>query len=135
MAVVGLGLDDILAVLDFINIKKVFRACKRKWGKHQISDELRNDFSGYYPNPHYIPLCFSVINANKAEHDDPRPLLDYLLSQVLESKAPRHYLLLGDAGTGKTAALVHLYAKYVQKHPFTNRITLLSLGGGTELET
>lgn len=134
MAVVGLGLDDILAVLDFINIKKVFRACKRKWGKHQISDELRNDFSGYYPNPHYIPLCFSVINANKTEHDDPRPLLDYLLSQVLESKAPRHYLLLGDAGTGKTAALVHLYAKYVQKHPFTNRITLLSLGGGTEIE-
>ena len=133
MAVVGLGLDDILAVLDFINIKKVFRACKRKWGKHQISDELRNDFSGYYPNPHYIPLCFSVINANKTEHDDPRPLLDYLLSQVLESKAPRHYLLLGDAGTGKTAALVHLYAKYVQKHPFTDRITLLSLRGGTEI--
>ncbi len=133
MAVVGLGLDDILAVLDFINIKKVFRACKRKWGKHQISDELRNDFSGYYPNPHYIPLFFSVINANKAEHDDPRPLLDYLLSQVLESKAPRHYLLLGDAGTGKTAALVHLYAKYVQKHPFSDRITLLSLRGGTEI--
>jgi len=133
MAVVGLGLDDILAVLDFINIKKVFRACKRKWGKHQISDELRNDFSGYYPNPHYIPLSFSVINANKTEHDDPRPLLDYLLSQVLESKAPRHYLLLGDAGTGKTAALVHLYAKYVQKHPFSDRITLLSLGGGTEI--
>ncbi len=134
MAVLGLGLDDILAVLEFINIKKVFRACKRKWGKHQISDELRNDFSGYYPNPHYIPLCFSVINANKTEHDDPRPLLDYLLSQVLESKAPRHYLLLGDAGTGKTAALVHLYAKYVQKHPFTDRITLLSLRGGTEIE-
>ncbi len=133
MAVLGLGLDDILAVLEFINIKKVFRACKRKWGKHQISDELRNDFSGYYPNPHYIPLCFSVINANKTEHDDPRPLLDYLLSQVLESKAPRHYLLLGDAGTGKTAALVHLYAKYVQKHPFTDRITLLSLRGGTEI--
>lgn len=133
MAVVGLGLDDILAVLDFINIKKVFRACKRKWGKHQISDELRNDFSGYYPNPHYIPLFFSAINANKTEHDDPRPLLDYLLSQVLESKAQRHYLLLGDAGTGKTAALVHLYAKYVQKHPFTNRITLLSLRGGTEI--
>lgn len=134
MAVVGLGLDDILAVLDFINIKKVFRACKRKWGKHQISDELRNDFSGYYPNPHYIPLCFSVINANKAEHDDPRPLLDYLLSQVLESKAQRHYLLLGDAGTGKTAALVHLYAKYLQKHPFSDRITLLSLRGGREIE-
>lgn len=134
MAVVGLGLDDILAVLDFINIKKVFRACKRKWGKHQISDELRNDFFGYYPNPHYIPLSFSVINANKTEHDDPRPLLDYLLSQVLESKAQRHYLLLGDAGTGKTAALVHLYAKYVQKHPFTDRITLLSLRGGTEIE-
>lgn len=134
MAVVGLGLDDILAVLDFINIKKVFRACKRKWGKHQISDELRNDFSGYYPNPHYFPLFFSAINANKTEHDDPRPLLDYLLSQVLESKAPRHYLLLGDAGTGKTAALVHLYAKYVQKHPFTDRITLLSLRGGTEIE-
>lgn len=134
MAVVGLGLDDILAVLDFINIKKVFRACKRKWGKHQISDELRNDFFGYYPNPHYIPLCFSVINANKTEHDDPRPLLDYLLSQVLESKAPRHYLLLGDAGTGKTAALVHLYAKYVQKHPFSDRITLLSLRGGREIE-
>lgn len=133
MAVVGLGLDDILAVLDFINIKKVFRACKRKWGKHQISDELRNDFSGYYPNPHYFPLFFSAINANKTEHNDPRPLLDYLLSQVLESKAPRHYLLLGDAGTGKTAALVHLYAKYVQKHPFTNRITLLSLRGGTEI--
>lgn len=134
MAVVGLGLDDILAVLDFINIKKVFRACKRKWGKHQISDELRNDFFGYYPNPHYFPLFFSAINANKAEHDDPRPLLDYLLSQVLESKAPRHYLLLGDGGTGKTAALVHLYAKYVQKHPLTDRITLLSLRGGTEIE-
>ena len=134
MAVVGLGLDDILAVLDFINIKKVFRACKRKWGKHQISDELRNDFSGYYPNPHYFPLFFSAINANKTEHDDPRPLLDYLLSQVLESKAPRHYLLLGDAGTGKTAALVHLFAKYVQKHPFSDRITLLSLRGGREIE-
>lgn len=133
MAVLGLGLDDILAVLDFINIKNVFRACKRKWGKHQISDELRNDFSGYYPNPQYIPLFFSAINANKTEHDDPRPLLDYLLSQVLESKAPRHYLLLGDAGTGKTAALVHLYAKYVQKHPFSDRITLLSLRGGTEI--
>ena len=108
--------------------KEKERAEKEKTQKWR-EETLRNiprDFFSHYPNKNYIQPYFSL-----AGQEEKQPLKDYFLEKVFVNDSTEHRLfcLLGDTGTGKTAALVNLYADYINSHspesPY--RIQILSL--------
>ena len=121
----------ILTALGLINRKKIALAFKRKWNKNQIAEELSNTFYSHYTNPIYIQpyFTFSSTDSNNSKQKKEELLQDYFFNKVFikNTSQPKHYLILGDTGTGKTAALVHLYTNYIKKHPFNDNITILPL--------
>ena len=97
----------------------------QKWREETLRD-IPRDFFSHYPNKNYIQPYFSF-----AGQEGKQPLKDYFLEKVFVNDSTEHRLfcLLGDTGTGKTAALVNLYADYINSHspesPY--RIQILSL--------
>lgn len=86
------------------------------WRKRRLGT-LPNDFDGYYPNEKYIQPYFTFIDKAKGKRGK-QLLKDYFLNKVFieGTKEPRLFCLLGDTGTGKTAALANLYADYINSH-------------------
>ena len=97
----------------------------QKWREETLRN-IPRDFFSHYPNKNYIQPYFSF-----AGQEGKQPLKDYFLEKVFVNDSTEHRLfcLLGDTGTGKTAALVNLYADYINSHspesPY--RIQILSL--------
>ena len=97
----------------------------QKWREETLRN-IPRDFFSHYPNKNYIQPYFSF-----AGQEEKQPLKDYFLEKVFVNDSTEHRLfcLLGDTGTGKTAALVNLYADYINSHspesPY--RIQILSL--------
>ena len=105
----------IITILSIVGIK-ITLPHTRKWRKEQIKC-IPNDFYGYYPNKNYIPPYFSFLDTEKNEHIK-HLLHDYFIKEVFikNTKEPSLFCILGDTGTGKTAALVHLFTNYINCH-------------------
>ncbi len=116
-------ITTILAIFGF----KIVLPHTRKWRKEQIED-IPDAFWGYYPNKNYIQPYFTFVDTRD---NNPQLLRDYFLKKVFikDTAEPKIYCLLGDTGTGKTAALVHLYADYIHNHSAKSpyHIKILSL--------
>ena len=123
------GVISIIITLLAIFGLKIALPHTHKWRKNQI-DEIPSDFYGYYPNKYYIQPYFTFIDT-ESEDSAKHRLRDFFLKEVFvkNSTKPTLYCLLGDTGTGKTAALVHLYADYINRHSAksTYQIKILSL--------
>ncbi len=89
---------------------------KQEWRKLQLRS-IPPDFERHYPNENYIQPYFTFVKPKKGK-ENKQLLGDYFLKDVFinATKEDKLYLLLGDTGTGKTAALVHLYADYINCH-------------------
>ncbi len=89
---------------------------KQEWRKLQLKS-IPPDFERHYPNENYIQPYFTFVKPKKGK-ENKQLLGDYFLKDVFinATKEDKLYLLLGDTGTGKTAALVHLYADYINCH-------------------
>ena len=116
-------ITTILAIFGF----KIVLPHTRNWRKEQIED-IPDAFWGYYPNKNYIQPYFTFVDTRD---NNPQLLRDYFLKKVFikDTAEPKIYCLLGDTGTGKTAALVHLYADYIHSHSAKSpyHIKILSL--------
>ncbi|MBR5352176.1 MAG: tetratricopeptide repeat protein, partial [Bacteroidales bacterium] len=117
-----------ITILSIVGVK-ITLPHTRKWRRNQI-DEIPNDFDGYYPNKNFIQPYFTFIDTESGDSAEHR-LRDFFLKEVFvkNSTKPTLYCLLGDTGTGKTAALVHLYADYINCHSAKSnyQIKILSL--------
>ena len=107
-----------ITILSIVGVK-ITLPHTHKWRRNQI-DEIPNDFYGYYPNKNFIQPYFTFIDTESGDSAEHR-LRDFFLKEVFvkNSTKPTLYCLLGDTGTGKTAALVHLYADYINCHSAT----------------
>lgn len=108
----------------------------RKWRKEQL-DNIPDDFSSHYPNENYIQPYFTFVKSGEANQSK-QLLNDYFLKKVFikNTTEPKLFCLLGDTGTGKTAALVHLYADYIHSHSAKSpyQIKILSLRNNSVFE-
>ena len=109
----------------------------KKYRNHYY-DILSEDYFGY-ANEAYIQPYITTTKPHaehepaKAELKDARLLQDYFINNVFlrESTEPKLFCILGDTGTGKTAALVHLFIDYINAHterdlPYQIRLVSLS---------
>ena len=130
-------------LITFIIQQLISRRKRKKKVAEQIKDEdnkiqewrklqLRNippDFERHYPNENYVQPYFTFVEPKEGKKNK-LLLRDFFLKEVFinATKEDKLYLLLGDTGTGKTAALVHLYADYINSHTEHDySIKLLSL--------
>lgn len=90
------------------------RKYETKKRKRDIDLDL-NDFQNYENEPFYIPA-----NIRDLQSDEPnliRPFFEYFWEIINRKQVEsRHICLLGETGSGKTDALVHLYLKYINEY-------------------
>ena len=108
----------------------------RKWRKDYRS-KIPNDFKDERGlNKIYIQPYFTFLPKEEKDKEPqvpPKQLLnDFFIQEVFvkNSDKDKVYCLLGDTGTGKTAALVHLFADYINSHKKSNlpyEVRILSL--------
>ena len=139
-------LDWITTLLDFFGIK-ITLPHTRRWHKEYIDNNITNEFSNYLPSDSssntnnnietskeedingniYIQPYITTIPPKDGvqtalQIKNPILLKDFFLKQVFvkRSKLPKVYLLLGNTGSGKTSALVHLFTDYINCHTQSN---------------
>ena len=131
----------IIGVPAFILLIRKLFPNNSNWRKKYLTDHLSEDFNHYRNNPVYIQPYITTTKPH-AEHEpaeaelkDARLLQDYFINSVFlrKPKEPKDKLfcILGDTGTGKTAALVHLFTDYINAHterdlPYQIRLVSLS---------
>ena len=157
-------LDWITTLLDFFGIK-ITLPHTRRWHKEYIDNNITNEFSNYLPSDSssntnnnietskeedingniYIQPYITTIPPKDGvqtalQIKNPILLKDFFLKQVFvkRSKLPKVYLLLGNTGSGKTSALVHLLSDYINNHTQSNlpyNIQIFSLRPDNFFET
>lgn len=98
------------------NIRQIIFPQTKKWRKEYLSKHLDFPSSDFQDHLHgiYIQPYFTF-----KQSGDPKQLLrDYFINQVFVKGSNRNriFCLLGDTGTGKTAALTHLFKDYIDVH-------------------
>ena len=118
-------ISSIIGIIGiFVTIISILRSKKvspstRKWRDSYILDHIPTDFEDYLPSASiYIQPYFTFKNKGLNVINIPRELRSYFLKKVFvkHTGADKVYCLLGDTGTGKTAALVHLFVDYINSH-------------------
>jgi len=139
VTIISIIISIIISVSAFkVLIRKIFPN-NTKWRKKYLTDHLSEDFNHYRNNPVYIQPYITTTKPHaehepaKAELKDARLLQDYFINNVFlrESTEPKLFCILGDTGTGKTAALVRLFTDYINAHtkrdlPYQIRLVSLS---------
>lgn len=96
-------------VVPYINRKR--QAKEAKTNKKQQLDTFFQDYLGGI----YIPM-----NVTEVQPDNPKKTFSFFehFAEIIQKRAKtsRYICLLGDIGTGKTAALVHLHQWYIEKY-------------------
>jgi len=137
ISIISTALAIILACISIL--LGIVISNNKKYRKHYY-DILSEDYFGY-ANEAYIQPYITTTKPH-AEHEpaeaelkDARLLQDYFINSVFlrKPKEPKDKLfcILGDTGTGKTAALVHLFIDYINAHtkrdlPYQIRLVSLS---------
>ena len=139
-------LDWITTLLDLFGIK-ITLPHTRRWRKEYIDNNITSEFSNYLPSDSssktkddietfneenikgniYIQPYITTTPLKDGEQTtfqirNPLLLKDFFLKKVFvkRSKLPKVYLLLGNTGSGKTSALVHLFSDYINIHTQSN---------------
>ena len=128
-------LGFVFTVVGLIGTKRLFPQ-NRKWRKDYLS-KIPNDFKDERSlDKIYIQPYFTFLPKEEKDKEPqvpPKQLLnDFFIQEVFvkNSDKDKVYCLLGDTGTGKTAALVHLFADYINSHKKSNlpyEVRILSL--------
>ena len=114
-----IGIIGIVVTVISIRSSKKVSPSTRKWRDSYILDHIPTDFEDYLPSASiYIQPYFTFKNKGLNVINIPRELRSYFLKKVFvkHTGADKVYCLLGDTGTGKTAALVHLFVDYINSH-------------------
>jgi len=121
----------LVAILTFLGIRIVLPHQTREWRKKAIDEKLLDDFKDYNPNskpqkdtPYeenpieghiYVQPYIEVQSPQGRKQDS--SLRDFFLKKVFVPKpVNKVFFLLGNAGSGKTAALTHLLIDYINRH-------------------
>ena len=139
-------LDWITTLLDLFGIK-ITLPHTRRWRKEYIDNNITSEFSNYLPSDSssktkddietfneenikgtiYIQPYITTTPLKDGEQTtfqirNPLLLKDFFLKKVFvkRSKLPKVYLLLGNTGSGKSSALVHLFTDYINCHTQSN---------------
>ncbi len=139
-------LDWITTLLDLFGIK-ITLPQTRRWRKEYIDNNITSEFSNYLPSDSssktkddietfneenikgniYIQPYITTTPLKDGEQTtfqirNPLLLKDFFLEQVFvkHSKLPKVYLILGNTGSGKSSALVHLFTDYINCHSQSN---------------
>ena len=139
-------LDWITILLDLFGIK-ITLPHTRRWRKGYIDNNITSEFSNYLPSDSssktkddietfneenikgniYIQPYITTTPLEDGEQTtfqirNPLLLKDFFLKKVFvkRSKLPKVYLLLGNTGSGKSSALVHLFTDYINCHTQSN---------------
>ncbi len=128
-----IGIIGIVVTVISIRSSKKVSPSTRKWRDSYILDHIPTDFEDYLPSASiYIQPYFTFKNKGLNVINIPRELRSYFLKKVFvkHTGADKVYCLLGDTGTGKTAALVHLFVDYInsrKKEDLPYEIRIFSL--------
>ena len=93
-----------------------------KYRKKYI-DNIHDDFDfNDYNDKYNIYIQPFISKHSFSQAGKPQLLRDYFIKQefIKNTEEPRVFCILGDTGTGKTAALVHLYHDYIKKRTRNN---------------
>lgn len=124
----GLTVAAIVGILKYFLTKNKRKHDTNEWRNYKLN-LLRKDFGAYHRDNPIIARSFTFKDKNKNRK---YPLSKYFLRKVFkrDNQDDSIYLLLGDAGSGKTTALKHLYIDYINKYTSENKphdISILSL--------
>jgi len=121
----------LVAILTFLGIKIDLPHQTRKWRQKTIDEKLLDDFKDYNPNTNpqkdtpykenpieghiYVQPYIEVHSPQGRKPDS--CLRDFFLKNVfVPQPVNKVFFLLGNAGSGKTAALAHLLIDYINHH-------------------
>jgi len=93
-----------------------------KYRKKYI-DNIHDDFDfNDYNDKYNIYIQPFISKHSFSQAGEPQLLRDYFIKKVFikRTEEPRVFCILGDTGSGKTAALVHLYHDYIKSHTQKN---------------
>ena len=135
LTIISISLTIIIGLSSVI-IGRSISHDKTYWNIY-IRNYLSEDFIFYCRETTYIQpyITFDTpMRVNFSGTTNKHLLLDYFINKVFveQSNEPRLFCLIGDAGSGKTSALVHLFIEYVRAHKRNDMpyyIRLVSLRG------
>ena len=112
--IVGIIFAIVAIIAISLLVYDALRKHETKKRKREIDLDL-NAFYDYVNEPFYIPA-----NIRDLQSDNPnqsRPFFGYFLEIINRKQVDSRYIcLLGETGSGKTDALVHLYLKYINEY-------------------
>ena len=103
---------SLLAVIVPIILYIIPQRKKKKEAKEQKKKQLDNNFK-YYLGGIYIPMNVKDVQSG----DKVFPFFEHF-AEIIKKRpiVSRYICLLGDIGSGKTAALTHLHQWYIEKY-------------------